>query len=156
MAKKTAQTATHADLVPAHVIENARKLLSSAEKRFFDSSFGAALAKATHEQVEAATKQARSLRNKWRDLHAEQSRDSKRKAQATPTVNTRTREKHDILAGVVARFEKRLGELKSYVTGTAPAKAAMSKPKKAKAGKSVAKKAAMPSKKAVAKKRSRS
>jgi len=140
MAKKPVPSAVHADLVPAHVIENARKLLTSAEKRFFDSSFGAALAKATHEQVENATKQART---------------SKRKGHATAATNARTRDKHDILAGVVARFEKRLGELKSYVAGTAPAKAAAAKPKKAKAGKPVVKKAGALRKTAVAKKRSR-
>ena len=73
----------------------------------------------------------------------------------TAATNARTRDKHDILAGVVARFEKRLGELKSYVTGTGPAKAAAAKPKRSKAGKPAAKKANASQKTTVAKKRSR-
>lgn len=120
-----AKSTKPAEIVPAHVIDKARTLLTGAEKKFFDSSFGAALAKHTHAQVQAAVKQARILRNKWRDLYASQSRTAKRSGRATAAANVRTREKHDLLADVVARFEKRLDELKAAVTSaarTAPAK----------------------------------
>ena len=120
-----AKSTKPAEIVPAHVIDKARTLLTGAEKKFFDSSFGTALAKHTHAQVQAAVKQARILRNKWRDLYASQSRTAKRSGRATAAANVRTREKHDLLADVVARFEKRLDELKAAVTSaarTAPAK----------------------------------
>ena len=117
MAKSSKSTGVVAEIVPAHVVETARKLLSRAEKQFFDSSFGTALAKHTQAQVQAATKQARILRNKWRDLSQAQSRSAKRSGRAAEAANARTRQKHDILAGVVERFEKRLAELQAAVTG---------------------------------------
>ncbi|MFM8495288.1 MAG: hypothetical protein ACKOEM_07135 [Planctomycetia bacterium] len=128
-----AKSTKPAEIVPAHVIDKARTLLTGAEKKFFDSSFGAALAKHTHAQVQAAVKQARILRNKWRDLYASQSRTAKRSGRATAAANVRTREKHDLLADVVARFEKRLDELKAAVTSaarTAPAKTVAAPKKK--------------------------
>ena len=129
MAKSTKPAGVVAEIVPAHVVDSARKLLNRAEKQFFDSSFGAALAKHTHAQVQAATKQARILRNKWRDLYQTQSRSAKRSGRATEAANARTRDKHDILAGVVERFEKRLAELQDFVAhATAPAKAPAAKP----------------------------
>lgn len=133
MAKSAKPAGIEAEIVPPHVIEKARALLTGAEKKFFNSSFGATLAKHSHAQVEAAVKQARILRNKWRDLYASQSRTAKRSGQATAAANVRTREKHDLLADVVARFEKRLEELKAAVSSSArPAatKAAAATPKK--------------------------
>lgn len=129
MAKSTKPVGVVAEIVPAHVVESARKLLSRAEKQFFDSSFGASLAKHTHAQVQAAMKQARILRNKWRDLYQTQSRSAKRSGRATEAANARTREKHDILAGVVERFEKRIAELEKLVThATGPVKGSAAKP----------------------------
>lgn len=153
MAKSTKPAGISAEIVPPHVIDKARTLLTGAEKKFFDSSFGTALAKHTHAQVQAAVKQARILRNKWRDLYASQSRTAKRSGRTTAAANVRTREKHDLLADVVARFEKRLDELKAAVTSatrTAPAKtvaAAKKKPAKP-ARKTAAKPVATASKKA--------
>jgi hypothetical protein len=134
MAKSTKPAGITAEIVPAHVIEKARTLLTGAEKKFFHSSFGASLAKHTQAQVQAAVKQARILRNKWRDLLASQSRTAKRAGRATAAANVRTREKHDLLADVVARFEKRLDELKAAVSSAAhpaPAKTVAAPPKKA-------------------------
>jgi hypothetical protein len=133
MAKSTKSTGITAEIVPPHVVEKARVLLTGAEKKFFNSSFGAMLAKHSHAQVEAAVKQSRILRNKWRDLYASQSRTAKRSGRATAAANVRTREKHDLLADVVARFEKRLAELKAAVSSSArpaAAKAAAAPPKK--------------------------
>ena len=133
MAKSAKPAGIAAEIVPPHVIEKARTILTGAEKKFFNSSFGATLAKHSHAQVEAAVKQARILRNKWRDLYASQSRTAKRSGRATAAANVRTREKHDLLTDVVARFEKRLEELKAAVSSSArpvAAKAAAATPKK--------------------------
>lgn len=148
MAKKT-KSAVSADLIhlPADVVKRAKDLLTGAEKKFFDSSFGTSLAKATQAQVQSAVKQARILRNKWRDLYQEQTRSAKRGGKAGAGAgagNARTQDKHEIFAAAVERFEKRLDELKKYVTGAASApkaapKAAKAAPKPAK--KSVAKRA---------------
>jgi hypothetical protein len=154
MAKKTKSAAVSAELIhlPADVVKRAKELLTGAEKRFFDSSFGTSLAKATHAQVQAAIKQTRILRNKWRDLYQEQTRSAKRGGKpAAGAGNARTQDKHEIFAAAVERFEKRLAELQKYVTGAAsapkaaPTKAAKVAPKpvkKAAAKQAVAKKPA--------------
>jgi|LakMenEpi03Aug12_release.lakeMendotaPanAssembly.Ray.scaffolds.fasta_scaffold53962_4 hypothetical protein len=145
MAKSTKPAGVAAETVPAHVVDAARTLLTRAEKQFFDSSFGAALAKHTQAQVQAAMKQARILRNKWRDLLQQQSRSAKRSGRATEAANARTRDKHDILAGVVTRFEKRIAELEKMLTPTtAPAKAAPPKPATVAVPQPKAKRAAKP------------
>ena len=117
MAKSSKSAGVTAEIIPAQVVEKARSLLTAAERKFFESSFGAALAKHTRARVQAAVKQARILRNKWRDLYASQSRTAKRSGRTTQVANTRTRDKHDILAGVVERFERRLEELSAAVAG---------------------------------------
>ena len=157
MAKKTKPAAT-AEMIhlPADVIERAKDLLTGAEKKFFDSSFGSSLAKATQAQVQSAVKQARILRNKWQDLYQEQTRSSKRGAKpATGAGNARTQHKHELFAGAVERFEKRLSDLKDYVAEAVSApKAAANPAKKATAKPAVAKKAKVSAKpvKAISKK----
>ena len=94
-------------------------LLTKAEKIFLDSSIGQSLAKATHVQVQAAAKQARVLRKKWRDLHESQMRSTKRTAgAATRPTNARSLEKHNLFSAAVVRLEKRLAELASLVTSS--------------------------------------
>ena len=94
-------------------------LLTKAEKSFLDSSIGQSLAKATHVQVQAAAKQARVLRKKWRDLYESQMRSTKRTAgAATRPTNARSLEKHNLFSAAVIRLEKRLAELASAVTGS--------------------------------------
>lgn len=94
-------------------------LLTKAEKMFLDSSIGQSLAKATHVQVQAAAKQARVLRKKWRDLHESQMRSTKRTAgAATRPTNARSLEKHNLFSAAVVRLEKRLAELASLVTSS--------------------------------------
>lgn len=147
MAKKTESAAVSADLIhlPADVVKRAKDLLTGAEKKFFDSSFGTSLAKATQSQVQSAIKQTRILRNKWRDLYQEQTRSSKRGGKAAVGAgNARTQHKHEIFAAAVERFEKRLAELKKYVTGAGAAPKAAAKPaKKPVAKRAVAKKPAV-------------
>ena len=67
---------------PATTLDQIRSLLTSAEQKVVHSSMGAAIAKATKEQVEAAMSRARSLRDKWRDLHENQTRSTKRSSKA--------------------------------------------------------------------------
>ena len=94
-------------------------LLTKAEKSFLDSSIGQSLAKATHVQVQAAAKQARVLRKKWRDLYESQMRSTKRTAgAATRPTNARSLEKHNLFSAAVVRLEKRLAELASLVTSS--------------------------------------
>ena len=94
-------------------------LLTKAEKSFLDSSIGQSLAKATHVQVQAAAKQARVLRKKWRDLYESQMRSTKRTAgAATRPTNARSLEKHNLFSDAVVRLEKRLAELASLVTSS--------------------------------------
>ena len=94
-------------------------LLTKAEKSFLDSSIGQSLAKATHVQVQAAAKQARVLRKKWRDLYESQMRSTKRTAgAATRPTNARSLEKHNLFSAAVIRLEKRLAELASLVTSS--------------------------------------
>jgi hypothetical protein len=99
-----------------------RDLFTAAERRVLDSSFGTALANATHTQVEAASKQARILRDKWRDLTAGQGRKTKRAAGSTANANNRSGEKADVFHAAVDRLEKRLGELAAAVGGMLPTK----------------------------------
>lgn len=149
MAKKTESAAVSADLIhlPADVVKRAKDLLTGAEKKFFDSSFGTSLAKATQSQVQSAIKQTRILRNKWRDLYQEQTRAAKRGGKVAAGAgagNARTQHKHEIFAAAVERFEKRLAELKKYVTGAGAAPKAAAKPaKKPVAKRAVAKKPAV-------------
>ena len=94
-------------------------LLTKAEKSFLDSSIGQSLAKATHVQVQAAAKQARVLRKKWRELYESQMRSTKRTAgAATRPTNARSLEKHNLFSDAVVRLEKRLAELASLVTSS--------------------------------------
>ena len=51
--------------------------LTAAEQRVLDATVGSPLATATRNQLLAAIKQARSLRDKWRDLFTRQSIASK-------------------------------------------------------------------------------
>jgi hypothetical protein len=158
MAKKTKSSGISADVIhlPADVVKRAKDLLTGAEKKFFDSSFGASLAKSTQAQVQSAIKQARILRNKWRDLYQEQTRSSKRGGKpAAGAGNARTQHKHEIFAAAAERFEKRLAELKGYVAEVVSAPKAAAKPaKKAVAKRSVAEKAKVSAKpvKAISKK----
>lgn len=95
-----------------------RDLFTAAERKILDSSFGSALSRATHDQVQAAARQARILRDKWRDLSASQARKTKRAAGAASPANARSHEKADAFHGAVERFEKRLAEAVAAVGAT--------------------------------------
>jgi len=116
-------------------LDQVRTLLTAAENKVLASSMGATIAKATREQVDAAMKRARVLRDKWRDLHASQARSTKRTPKAGSAVNERTKAKRDVFDGAVKRLEARLAELtagvKAAVGGQAARLSAATKPTKA-------------------------
>jgi len=88
-----------------------RTMLTAAERRVFDSSVGRELVAAGREQLQAAISQARTLRDKWRDLYAQQTRTTKRTAKAGTPANDRSREKSELFAGALVRLEARLAEV---------------------------------------------
>ena len=88
-----------------------RTMLTAAERRVFDSSVGREIVAAGREQLQAAISQARTLRDKWRDLYAQQTRTTKRTAKAGTPANDRSREKSELFAGALVRLEARLAEV---------------------------------------------
>ena len=122
-------------------LKTIRAMLTAAERKVFDSSIGKEIAAAGKAELQAAIGHARTLRDKWRDLYAQQTRTTKRTVKAGTSANDRSREKSELFAGALERLEKRLAEV-----GTV-AKTAVKKVKKA-AAKAVAapapKKAANP------------
>ncbi|MFM1997454.1 MAG: hypothetical protein RLZZ111_1841 [Planctomycetota bacterium] len=116
-------------------LEQVRSLLTAAEQKVLSSSMGAAIAKSSREQVQAAMSRARALRDKWRDLHADQTRSTKRSPKTAAGANRRSKEKHDVFDGAVKRLEARLAELaggvRAAVTKQAGRLGAATKPTKA-------------------------
>jgi len=99
----------------ASALDQVRSLLTAAEEKVLHSTMGAAIAKATREQVEATMARARAFRDKWRDLHADQTRSTKRSPAASKAANQRSREKHEVFADAVKRLEARLAEVATDV-----------------------------------------
>ena len=116
-----------------------RRLFTAAERKILDSSTTRSLAAAGEAQVKSVLKQARILRDKWRDLLDAQARKVKRAkrpvaaktvAGTTPT-NVRSRQKGDLLTAAVARLEARLTELTGAKSSPqTPAPKAVAKPAK--------------------------
>ena len=105
-------------------LDRVRELFTSAERAVLEATAGSTLLAASRKQVEKTLAQARSLRDKWRDLHAGQARTTKRSAAAGPAANARSREKADMFTAAIERLQARLAELG---LGTAPAKPAAGK-----------------------------
>lgn len=91
-----------------------RSLLTSGERVLLEATTGSALAKASQAEVQKTLKRAREFRDKWRDLHAAQSRSNKR-TKDRGAANARSREKHELFHGAVARVEARLAEFGAAV-----------------------------------------
>lgn len=100
-------------------LDRVRELFTSAERAVLEATAGSTFLAASRKQVEKTLAQARSLRDKWRDLHAGQARTTKRTAAAGPASNARSREKADMFTAAIDRLQARLAELGR---GTAPAK----------------------------------
>jgi hypothetical protein len=101
-----------------------RRLFTAAERKILDSSTTRSLAAASEAELKNVLRQARILRDKWRDLLDAQARKTKRVrrpaaakavAGAAP-ANVRSRQKNDLLTAAVTRLEGRLADF-------APAKA---------------------------------
>ena len=116
--------------------------LTAAEQRVLDTTVGSPLATATRNQLLAAIKQARSLRDKWRDLFTRQSITSKKgPARTNDPANTRSLEKAELFGAAVKRLEARIEELAEGISaavggtgrGKKPSRTAVAKP----AGKAV-------------------
>lgn len=97
-------------------LDRVRELFTSAERAVLESTAGKALVEASRKQLDKTLAQARSLRDKWRDLHVTQARSTKRQAGAATAANARSREKTDMFSAAVERIQARLAEL-----GLAPA-----------------------------------
>ena len=102
---------------PTSPITALRSLLTSAERGVLEATTGSALAKATQQEVQKLIKQTRDLRDKWRDLHESQNRSNKR-TKDRGAANARSREKHELFHGAVARLEARLAEFGGTVAAT--------------------------------------
>lgn len=100
-------------------LKTIRAMLTAAESRVFESSIGKEIAAAGREQLQAAIGHARTLRDKWRDLYAQQTRSTKRTAKAGTGANDRSREKSELFAGALDRLEARLAEVGSAVKSAA-------------------------------------
>jgi hypothetical protein len=86
--------------------------LTAPERRVLDGTVGTHLASATRNQLMSVMKQARTLRDKWRDLFNRQTISTKRTpARGNTPANTRSLEKSDLFAAAVKRLEARLAEL---------------------------------------------
>jgi hypothetical protein len=105
--------------VPASPFAHMLELFTAAERKLLDSSIGAALAKATHAQVDDAARKARVLRDKWRDLSAAHGRKTKR-AGGSNVVTDRSSDKAAVFHDAVERFEARLRDLVSSVGSAIP------------------------------------
>jgi hypothetical protein len=102
---------------PTSPIAALRGLLTSAERGVLEATTGSALAKATQQEVQKLIKQTRELSDKWRGLHESQSRSNKR-TKDRGAANARSREKHELFHGAVARLEARLAEFGGTVAAT--------------------------------------
>jgi hypothetical protein len=110
-------------------LDRIRELFTSAERAVLESTVGKSLADASRKQLDATLARARSLRDKWRDLHATQSRVTKRAAGGSAAANARSREKSDVFTAAIDRIQSQLAALGpapggTRSTGKAPMKAA--------------------------------
>jgi len=110
------------------------KLFTAPERSLLAASRGADLERATETELGRLLARARTLRDKWRDQFRTQRRSTVKTTRARGTEgNDRSREKAELLADAVGRFEARLAALGARVAAavTAGRKAAA----KAKPGK---------------------
>jgi hypothetical protein len=102
-------------------LDRIRELFTSAERAVLEATAGSTLLAASRKQIDGTLAQARSLRDKWRDLHAGQTRTTKRSAAAAPAANARSREKADMFTAAIERLQARLAELGLVAAPATPA-----------------------------------
>jgi hypothetical protein len=114
--------------------------LTAAEQRVLDSTVGSSLATATRNQLRAAIKQARGLRDKWRDLFNRQSLTTKKGSSRTnDPANTRSLEKAELFGAAVKRLEARIEELAGEIAAAVGGKRGNAKPSRTAAAKPASK-----------------
>ncbi len=102
-------------------LDRIRELFTSAERALLEATAGSMLLAASRKQLDKTLAQARSLRDKWRDLHAGQARNTKRSAVAGTAANVRSREKADMFTAAIERIEGRVAELGLVAAPAKPA-----------------------------------
>jgi hypothetical protein len=114
--------------------------LTAGEQRVLDSTVGSSLATATRSQLQAAIKQTRTLRDKWRDLFNRQSLTTKKGAARTnDPANTRSLEKAELFGAAVKRLEARIEELAEGISAAVGGKRGGGKPSRTAAAKPASK-----------------
>lgn len=110
------------------------KLFTAPERTLLAASRGADLERASETELGRLLARARTLRDKWRDQFRTQRRSTLKTARARGTEgNDRTREKAELFADAVGRFEARLAALGAKVAAAVTAgrkSAAKAKPGK--------------------------
>ena len=104
-------------------LDSIRDLFTSAERAVLESTAGKPLVAASRKQLEKTLAQVRSLRDKWRDLHAGQARKTKRSAADAAEANARSRTKADAFTAGIERIQARLAEFGLGPAVTRPTKA---------------------------------
>ena len=95
---------------------HARTLCNKTEFQFFESSLKGSIEKLPQARVQAGIKRARTLRDKYRDLHKRQRLTTRERTGTKKGIkagtNQRTEQKAKLFAEVLERFESRLKDLK--------------------------------------------
>lgn len=113
----------------AYTPAQAVKLLNAGEFALFAASRADALKTHTAARLRAKVRRARALRDKFRDLLKRQRLATRTrtgsKAGVSGVANQRTRQKAEVLAEVLQRFEKRLAQVEAAEARAARTKAAV-------------------------------
>lgn len=112
----------------AYTLTQARKLLTAAELSVFDDSRASTIRKLTPARLRTKITRARALRDKFRDLHRRQAVATRsapaNRRSAMGGDNERTRQKADLFAEVLSRFEERMQRVEADATAAERKKAA--------------------------------
>lgn len=110
-----------------HTLAQAGKPLNVGEFALFSASRADALKTHTAARLRAKVRRARTLRDKFRDLLKRQRLATRSrtgsKAGASGAANQRTKQKAELFADVLQRFEKRLAQVEAAEARAARAKA---------------------------------
>jgi len=109
-------------------VAQARLICTKAELEIVIPSTTKEIGALDAKQLQALIRRARTARDKWRDLKADQTRDIKATDPARlETANARSAEKAQLFDEVLGRFEKRLSKLEPGKATSAPAAAKATK-----------------------------
>lgn len=109
-------------------VAQARLICTKAELEIVIPSTTKEIGSLDAKQLQALIRRARTARDKWRDLKADQTRDIKvTDPGRLETANARSAEKAQLFDEVLGRFEKRLSKLEPGKSAAAPAAAKATK-----------------------------